>query len=190
MAYCPVTAQHSSVRAVPGLVLSEPKPRQNPHLSVLLCRRLLFPLASMFNVPWLRSLRLCSLVYRMKTNRKQTTCLWPVFSWKRQNAISICFMYFLGPKCDFFSPSCYCRTEEHIPRWGNVLPFWSYCDDLLALISSRSGDWQRIIPMIALISGCAQSRNARLSAIALRVSPTTDLFTSSVVLSSLYPVIT
>lgn len=106
MAYCPVTAQHSSVRAVPGLVLSEPKPRQNPHLSVLLCRRLLLPLASMFNAPWLCSLRLCILVYRMKTNQRQTTCLWTddLFSAEKGKTL---FLYVLCISWDqnvIFSP--------------------------------------------------------------------------------------
>jgi hypothetical protein len=114
---------------------------------------------------------------KAKQTRMSMDDLFPVEEGK--TTISLCFMYFLGQKCDFLFSSCYCRTEEHIPHWANVLPFCPHCDDLLALISSRSGDWQRIIQMIALILGYAWRRNARLSVIALQVSSTPDFLTRS-----------
>lgn len=155
-----MAAQGSTVRAVPGIVLYELKSCQNMHLSML--PSCLFVLALMARVPWVCSFGISVSLYteRRPDKIKPYVCRLPDSRWKEENDMSICLMYFVRPKCDFFS-SCYRLAEEHIPYWANVLPFRSHWDDLLVLINSRSGGWQRIIRMIALISGCAQSRDAR-----------------------------
>lgn len=157
MAHSPMAAQGSTVRAVPGIVLYELKSCQNMHLSTL--PSCLFVLPLMARIPWVCSFGISVSLYteQRPDKIKPYVCRLPDSRWKEENAM---FDVFPETQMWFFS-SCYRLTEEHIPYWANVLPFRSHWDDLLVLINSRSGGWQRIIRMIALISGCAQSRDAQ-----------------------------